>query len=183
MFVTEVDPIKAIEAVFDGFTVLPMIEAAKIGDIFITVTGCKDVITKEHYTVMKDKAIMCNAGHFDCEVNGIDLAEVAVSHKNVRKNIEGYKMADGRTLYLLAGGRLVNLAAGDGHPAEIMDLSFAMQALAAEHLLKHGKDLETKVYVLPLELDQKVATIKLQSMGYGIDTLTPEQVAYLTEAH
>lgn len=183
VFVTEVDPIKAIEAVFDGFTVLPMMEAAKIGDIFITVTGCKDVITKEHYAIMKDKAIMCNAGHFDCEVNGVDLAEVAVTHKNVRKNIEGYEMADGRTLYLLAGGRLVNLAAGDGHPAEIMDLSFAMQALAAEHLLKHGKDLKNKVYVLPLELDQKVAAIKLQSMGYGIDTLTPEQVAYLTEAH
>ena len=181
VFVTEVDPIKAIEAVFDGFTVLPMEQAAPIGDIFITVTGCKDVIRKEHFEIMKDKAIMCNAGHFDCEVNGHELAQVAVSHKNVRKNIEGYTMADGRTLYLLAGGRLVNLAAGDGHPAEIMDLSFAMQALAAEYLLMHGKEMKADVHVLPHELDLRIAAVKLASMGYKIDSLTQEQIDYLTK--
>lgn len=179
VIVTEVDPIKAIEAVFDGFKVMPMVEAAPIGDIFITVTGCKDVIGKTHYEVMKDKAIMCNAGHFDCEVNGKELAEVAVSHKEVRKNIEGYTMKDGRTLYLLAGGRLVNLAAGDGHPAEIMDLSFAMQALAAEYLLDHGTTMEATVHILPHELDERMAKVKLQSMGYDIDTLTQEQYDYL----
>ncbi|MDY3974814.1 adenosylhomocysteinase [uncultured Veillonella sp.] len=179
VIVTEVDPIKAIEAVFDGFKVMPMIEAAPIGDIFITVTGCKDVIRKEHYEVMKDQAIMCNAGHFDCEVNGVELAEVAVSHSNVRKNIEGYTLADGRTLYLLAGGRLVNLAAGDGHPAEIMDLSFAMQALAAEYLLDHGTTMEPAVHVLPHELDERIAKVKLNSMGYDLDTLTQEQYDYL----
>lgn len=179
VIVTEVDPIKAIEAVFDGFKVMPMIEAAPIGDIFITVTGCKDVIRKQHFEVMKDKAIMCNAGHFDCEVNGVELAEVAVSHKNVRKNIEGYSLADGRILYLLAGGRLVNLAAGDGHPAEIMDLSFAMQALAAEYLLDHGKDMEATVHILPHELDVRIAKVKLQNMGYDLDSLTQEQYDYL----
>lgn len=179
VFVTEVDPIKAIEAVFDGFTVLPMIDAAPIGDIFITVTGCKDVIRRAHFEVMKDKAIMCNAGHFDCEVNGKELAELAVSHKEVRHNIEGYTMADGRQLYLLAEGRLVNLASGDGHPAEIMDLSFSMQALAAEYLLNHGKDMESKVYVLPHELDERIARVKMESMGYNCDHLTQEQYDYL----
>ena len=169
VFVTEVDPIKAIEAVFDGFTVLPMIEAAKIGDIFCTVTGCKDVL--------------CNAGHFDCEVNVHDLEQVAVSHERVRQNIEGYTMADGRKLYVLAEGRLVNLAAGDGHPAEIMDLSFAMQALAAEHVLNNGKNMEPKVYVLPRELDEEVAKIKLHSMGYDLDALTQDQIDYLTKVN
>ena len=183
VFVTEVDPIKAIEAVFDGFTVLPMIEAAKIGDIFCTVTGCKDVIVKEHYEVMKDKAVLCNAGHFDCEVNVHDLEQVAVSHERVRQNIEGYTMADGRKLYVLAEGRLVNLAAGDGHPAEIMDLSFAMQALAAEHVLNNGKNMEPKVYVLPRELDEEVANIKLHSMGYDLDALTQDQIDYLTKVN
>ena len=166
VFVTEVDPIKAIEAVFDGFTVLPMIEAAKIGDIFCTVTGCKDVIVKEHY-----------------EVNVHDLEQVAVSHERVRQNIEGYTMADGRKIYVLAEGRLVNLAAGDGHPAEIMDLSFAMQALAAEHVLNNGKNMEPKVYVLPRELDEEVARIKLHSMGYDLDALTQDQIDYLTKVN
>ena len=183
VYVTEVDPIKAVEAVFDGFKVLPMIEAAKVGDIFCTVTGCKDVIVKEHYEVMKDKAIMCNAGHFDCEVNVAELADLAVSHERVRQNIEGYTMADGRKLYVLAEGRLVNLAAGDGHPAEIMDLSFAMQALAAEHILKNGKEMEPKVYVLPHELDVEIAKLKLNSMGYDLDSLTQEQIDYLTKVN
>ncbi len=183
VYVTEVDPIKAVEAVFDGFKVLPMIEAAPLGDIFVTVTGCKDVITAEHFKVMKDKAIMCNAGHFDCEVNALDLANEAASHHNVRANIEAYAMNDGRTLYLLAEGRLVNLAAGDGHPAEIMDLSFAMQALAAEYILEHGTELEPKVYVLPRELDTRMAMIKLNSMGYDIDSLSQEQIDYLTKVN
>lgn len=183
VFITEVDPVKAIEAVFDGFVVLPMMEAAPLGDIFITVTGCRDVIRRKHFNVMKDRAIMCNAGHFDCEVNGHELAEVAASHKNVRKNIEQYTMPDGRNLYLLAEGRLVNLAAGDGHPAEIMDLSFAMQALAAQYILEHSKELESKVYVLPHELDTRIASIKLTSMGYGLDTLTQEQIDYLTKVN
>ena len=183
VYVTEVDPIKAIEAVFDGFKVLPMIEAAKVGDIFCTVTGCKDVIVKEHYKVMKDKAILCNAGHFDCEVNVSDLTELAVSHERVRQNIEGYTMSDGRKLYVLAEGRLVNLAAGDGHPAEIMDLSFAMQALAAEYILKNGKEMDPKVYVLPHELDVEIAKLKLNSMGYDLDSLTQEQIDYLTKVN
>lgn len=182
VYVTEVDPIKAIEAVFDGFTVLPMIEAAPIGDIFVTVTGCKDVIVQEHYEVMKDKAILCNAGHFDCEVNVKALAAMATSHKEVRHNIEGYTLPDGRQLYVIAEGRLVNLASGDGHPAEIMDLSFAMQALAAEHILHHGQQMEPKVYVLPRKLDEEIARLKLHSMGYNIDVLTQEQIDYLTKA-
>ena len=179
VYVTEVDPIKAIEAVFDGFKVLPMVEAAKIGDIFCTVTGCKDVITEEHYAVMKDRAVLCNAGHFDCEVNVKDLEAMAVSHERVRQNIEAYHMQDGRQLYVLAEGRLVNLAAGDGHPAEIMDLSFAMQALAAEYILHHGADMEDDVHVLPYEVDAEIAKLKLQSMGYDLDTLTQEQYDYL----
>ena len=178
VYVTEVDPIKAIEAVFDGFKVLPMVEAAKIGDIFCTVTGCKDVITEEHCAVMKDRAVLCNAGHFDCEVNVKDLEAMAVSHERVRQNIEAYHMQDGRQLYVLAEGRLVNLAAGDGHPAEIMDLSFAMQALAAEYILHHGADMSDDVHVLPYEVDAEIAKLKLQSMGYDLDTLTQEQYDY-----
>ncbi len=126
---------------------------------------------------------MCNAGHFDCEVNVKDLTEIAVSHERVRQNIEGYTMSDGRKLYVLAEGRLVNLAAGDGHPAEIMDLSFAMQALAAEHILHNGANMKPKVYVLPHELDREVAKIKLHSMGYDLDTLTQEQIDYLTKVN
>lgn len=183
VFITEVDPIKAIEAVFDGFNVLPMDEAAKIGDVFVTVTGCKDIIRKHHFEQMKNGAIMCNAGHFDCEVNGVELAEVATEHHNVRKNIECYTIPNGNKVYLLAEGRLVNLAAGDGHPAEIMDLSFAMQALAAEYLLKNGTTMDKKVYVLPHELDTRVAAIKLHSMGYDIDQLTQEQIDYLTKVN
>lgn len=183
VYITEVDPIKAIEAVFDGFTVLPMAEAAPIGDFFITVTGCKDVITAEHFKIMKDRAVMCNAGHFDCEVNGAELQAMSVKYEEARKNIDAYTLEDGRTLYLLAGGRLVNLAAGDGHPAEIMDLSFAMQALAAEYISLHGHEMEPKVYVLPKELDDRVALIKLKSMGYHIDTLTQEQIDYLTKVN
>ena len=180
VIVTEVDPIKGIEAVFDGFRVMPMIEAAKEGDIFVTVTGCKDVITKEHMQVMKNGAVMCNAGHFDVEVNKHHLEELSVIPPyEVRKNIMTYTTADGRKLNLLGEGRLVNLACGDGHPIEIMDLSFAMQFLAMKYLLDNKGQLENKLYVLPEELNTEVAALKLQAMGAGIDTLSEEQKAYL----
>ena len=180
VIVTEVDPIKGIEAVFDGFRVMPMQEAAKEGDIFVTVTGCKDVITKPHMEVMKNGAVMCNAGHFDVEVNKNHLEELSVIPPyEVRKNIMTYTMADGRKLNLLGEGRLVNLACGDGHPIEIMDLSFAMQFLAMKYLLENKGKLENKLYVLPEELNTEIAALKLTAMGAGIDTLTEEQKAYL----
>lgn len=180
VIVTEVNPIKGIEAVFDGFRVMPMQEAAKYGDIFITVTGCKDVITKRHMEVMKNGAVLCNAGHFDVEVNKHHLEELSVLPPyEVRKNIMTYTMADGRKLNLLGEGRLVNLACGDGHAIEIMDLSFAMQFLAMKYLLDHHGQLENKLYVLPDELNTEVASLKLKAMGAGIDNLTEEQKAYL----
>ena len=179
VIVTEVDPIKAIEAVMDGFEVMPMAEAAKHGDIFLTVTGDIDIITEPHFLAMKDGAICANAGHFDCEVSRKDLERIAVSHYEARKNIEGYVLPNGKTVFLMAEGRLVNLAAGDGHPAEIMDLSFAMQTLAARYLLQHGKEMKPAVYTLPHELDTKIASIKLAAMGYQIDTLTEAQRKYL----
>lgn len=179
VIVTEVDPIKAIEAVFDGFNVMPMKKAAKYGDVFLTVTGDIDIITKEHFMEMKDGAICANAGHFDCEVSKKDLDYISDSHYEVRKNIEAYVLPNGNTVYLMAEGRLVNLAAGDGHPAEIMDLSFAMQALAAAYLCEHENELESKLYLLPRELDRKVAEIKLKSMGYEIDRLSEMQRKYL----
>lgn len=178
--VTEINPVKAIEAIMDGFEVMPMIEAAKIGDIFITVTGCNKVINGEHYAVMKDGALLANAGHFDVEVWKPDLAAMAIEAKEVRKNITGYKMADGRMIYLLAEGRLVNLAAGDGHPAEVMDMSFALQALGAKYLAHHGRALEKKVQPVPEEIDNYVAWLKLQTMGIGIDYLSAEQTEYLS---
>ncbi|MBP1764641.1 MAG: ahcY [Firmicutes bacterium] len=180
--VAEVDPIKAIEAVFDGFRVMPMKDAATCGDIFVTLTGCKDVLRREHFTVMKSGAIMANAGHFDVEINKVDLTDLAVSHATVRKNIEEYCLPDSRKLYLLAEGRLVNLAAGDGHPTEIMDLSFAMQALAVLHILSHSAELDKKVYNLSEELSLRVASLKLKALGVEIDSLTDEQKAYLYNA-
>jgi len=178
--VTEVDPIKAMEAVMDGFTVLPMSEAAKIGDLFVTVTGCERVIYGEHFKVMKDGAIMCNAGHFDCEVYKPELESLAVEIKEQRKNITGYKMADGRWLNLLGEGRLVNLACGDGHPAEIMDMSFAVQALSLAYLAKNHDKLEKgKVIDVPAEIDARVAQMKLAAWGTKIDKLSPEQEKYL----
>ena len=179
VIITEVDPIKAIEAVFDGFRVMPMDEAAKIGDIFLTLTGDKDVICERHFKVMKNGAMMANSGHFDCEINIPELAGCSVSRRTVRNNIEEFKMADGRKLYLLAEGRLVNLAAGDGHPAEIMDLSFGVQFFSALHLLNHGREMKPDVYLMPEEINTKIAEIKLQALGVGIDVLTPEQRAYL----
>ena len=177
--ITEIDPIKAIEAVMDGFEVMTMDEAAKRGDLFITLTGCRDVITKKHFDTMKDGAVMCNAGHFDVEIDVKALRESSVSSYEARYNIEGFKRPDGRTLYLLAEGRLVNLAAGDGHPAEIMDMSFSVQAMALKFILDHASELKPTVYRVPTEIDEYVAKIKLASGGVSIDRLTPKQEKYL----
>lgn len=179
VIVCEIDPVKSIEALMDGFEVMPMIEAAKVGDIFITVTGCNRVVHQEHFPLMKDGAILANAGHFDVEVCIPELRNLAINEKEMRKNIRGFEMADGRWIYLLAEGRLVNLAAGDGHPAEIMDLSFALQALSAKYLVENHLQLATKVYTVPQEIDNRVASLKLQSLGISIDKLTPEQKKYL----
>lgn len=180
VIVTEIDPIKGIEAVFDGFRVMPMREAAKYGDFFVTVTGCKDVITKEHFPLMKDGAVLANAGHFDVEINVKNLEAMTVEPAyEVRKNITTYTMPDGKKINLLGEGRLVNLACGDGHPVEVMDLSFAMQFLAMKYLLEHKDELQNNLYVLPEELNTEIAALKLEAMGAGIDTLTPEQYAYL----
>jgi len=182
VIITEVDPIKAIEAVFDGFRVMPMDEAAKIGDIFLTLTGDKDIIRKQHFASMKNGVIMANSGHFDVEINIPELESLSVSRRTVRQNIEEFLQPDGRKLYLLAEGRLVNLAAGDGHPAEIMDLSFAVQFFSALHLAKHHQELSKDVHLMPNEINTRIAEIKLQSLGVAIDALTPEQKAYLDEA-
>lgn len=179
VIVTEVDPVKSIEAYMDGFHPMHSLEAAKLGDIFITVTGCKDVFTGKHFELMKDGAILCNAGHFDVEVNKPDLVAMSTKRRIVRKYIEEFTLGDGKKLYLLAEGRLVNLAAGDGHPAEIMDMSFALQALSARYVLENSHRLENKVYVVPKEIDDRVATIKLASLGVKIDSLTAEQEAYI----
>ena len=179
VIVTEVDPFKALEATMENFRVMPMDEAAKYGDIFVTATGCKDVIVERHFAVIKDNAILCNSGHFDCEVDVAKLRELAVETTERRANIIGYRMADGRTLNVLAEGRLVNLASGNGHPAEIMDMSFAVQALSLEWLAKNYKGLEKKVYDIPAEIDDQIGRVKLAAMGYAIDTLTEEQKAYL----
>src|SRR5574344_245901 len=183
VIVTEVDPIKAMEAVMDGFKVMKMAEAAAIGDIFVTVTGCKDVITEPDFLKMKDGAICCNAGHFDVEVDVARLREIAVEHKLARKNIEAFKLANGKTVYILAEGRLVNLAAGDGHPAEIMDMSFAIQALSAKYLIKH-RDTISRVpgemlNNVPPEIDREVAEKKRANWGIGIDVLSQEQHRYI----
>ena len=179
VIVTEVDPFKALDATMDGFRIMPMDEAAKYGDIFVTVTGCNDVIVERHFNVMKDGAILCNAGHFDCEVDVQRLREICVSSEEVRDNIIGYKLADGRTLNVLGEGRLVNLACGIGHPAEIMDMSFAVQALSLLWLAQHKDELEKKVYNIPDSIDDQIGRFKLEAMGLSIDKLTPEQEAYL----
>ncbi len=179
VIVTEVDPFKALEATMENFQVMPMDEAAKYGDIFVTATGCKDVIVGRHFEVMKDNAILCNSGHFDCEVDVAALAAMSVERFPRRENIEGFRLKDGRTLNVLAEGRLVNLAAGNGHPAEIMDMSFAVQALSLEWLAKHRDSLEKKVYEVPEEIDDQIGRVKLAAMGLAIDTLTPEQKEYL----
>lgn len=177
--VTEVDPVRALEASMEGYRVMTMLEAAKVGDIFITSTGCKNIITPEHLREMKDGAILANAGHFDVEIDVKALRSNAIATKVARQNVEQFTMKNGRRLYLLAEGRLVNLAAADGHPAEVMDMSFANQALAAEYLLKNKGKLEPKVYKVPLEMDRQIASVWLESHSVMIDTLTEEQRKYL----
>lgn len=183
VIVTEIDPIKAMEAVMDGFKVMPMWEAAKVGDFFVTVTGCADVIGEEAFLNMKDGAICCNAGHFDVEVNMAKLREIAKESYLARNNIMGYKLANGRTVFVIAEGRLVNLAAGDGHPAEIMDMSFAIQALSAEYIAKNSAAIKAEgsgmTVNVPREIDRRVALRKIESWGIQIDTLSPEQEKYL----
>ncbi len=179
VIVTEVNPVCAIEAVMDGFTVLPMAQAAPLGDVFVTVTGCSDVVTPEHMLTMKEGAILCNAGHFDVEVDVAGLRKISKESHEVRKNIEGFLLPNGKTLYLLAEGRLVNLAAGDGHPVEIMDMSFALQALCAQRIALNGKALSHDVHAVPADIDQAVAHRKLSALGVAIDTLTPAQTQYL----
>ena len=179
VIVTETDPIRALEAVMDGYEVMPMKEAAKIGDIFCTVTGGRDIITAEHFPLMKDGAILSNAGHFNVEVDMAALEKMAVKKYEARHNIQGYVMPDGRTLFTIAEGRLVNLAAADGHPAEIMDMSFAIQALSAKYLADNRGRLEADVVPVPREIDYEVARCKLDAMGVGIDSLSREQAEYL----
>ncbi|SMP01896.1 adenosylhomocysteinase [Desulfurobacterium pacificum] len=179
VIVTEVDPIKAIEARMDGFRVMPMSEAAKLGDIFCTVTGNINVIREEHFKVMKDGAIVSNSGHFNVEIDIPALERMAVKKRRVRDFVDEYTLEDGRRIYLLAEGRLVNLSAAEGHPASVMDMSFANQALSAEYLVKEGKNLKPDVYVVPGHIDRKVAELKLKAMGIEIDELTPEQIEYL----
>ncbi len=179
VIVTEVDPIKAIEARMDGFRVMPMSEAAKIGDIFCTVTGNINVIREEHFKVMKDGAIVSNSGHFNVEIDIPALERMAVKKRKVRDFVDEYTLEDGRRIYLLAEGRLVNLSAAEGHPASVMDMSFANQALSAEYLVKEGKTLRPDVYVVPGHIDRHVAELKLKAMEIEIDKLTPEQIEYL----
>ncbi len=177
--VCEVDPVKALEAAMDGFSVMPMAEAARLGDVFVTVTGDCKVITAEHVNVMKDGAIFANSGHFDVEIDLPGLRSLATEVYDVRPSVQGFRLKNGRTVFLLAEGRLVNLAAAEGHPAAVMDMSFANQALAAEHLVANGKGLAPKVYRLPVELDREIARLKLATMGLAIDTLSTEQATYL----
>jgi len=180
VIVTEVDPIRALEAVMDGFEVMPMSEAAKIGDIFVTVTGNKNVITEEHFLSMKDGAIVANSGHFDVEIDIRSLEELASSKKEIRKGVTEYDI-NGKKIYLLGEGRLVNLANAEGHPASVMDMSFANQALSVEYLVNNKGKLSVGVYPVPEEIDKKVAQLKLESMGIKIDSLTEEQIKYLSD--
>ncbi len=179
VIVTEINPVKAIEAIMDGFDVMPMKEAAKHGDFFVTVTGCDKVITKECFEEMKDGAILCNAGHFDCEIDMAGLREIAVSRREMRNNIMGYELANGNILCVLGEGRLVNLACGDGHPAEIMDMSFAIQALSAKYLVENADKLDDMLIDVPREVDEDVAARKLAFLGKKVDVLTKEQEKYL----
>ncbi|MBE6015610.1 MAG: adenosylhomocysteinase [Lachnospiraceae bacterium] len=180
VIVTEIDPFKALDATMDGFHIMTMDEAAPLGDIFVTVTGCKDVIVGRHFAMMKDNAILCNAGHFDCEVNVAELSKMATKQEVKRRNIMGYTLSNGNTLHVLGEGRLVNLACGKGHPAEIMDMSFSVQALSLEWLVKHKDELETKVYKVPDSIDDEIGKAKLAAMGIEIDKLTKDQEAYLS---
>ncbi|MEI8390696.1 MAG: adenosylhomocysteinase [bacterium] len=179
VIVTEIDPVKAIEAVMDGFRVMPMAEAASIGDIFITVTGNRHVINTDHFKLMKDFAIVCNSGHFDLELDMAGLNKLTKNKKKIRTFLDQHKLESGKSVLVLGEGRLVNLAAAEGHPASVMDMSFANQALAVEYLIKNQGELENKVHVLPREVDQNIAKLKLASMGVKIDELTPAMVEYM----
>lgn len=179
VIVTEVDALRALEAIMDGFQVMSLLEAAKIGDLFVTATGDKNVIDRDHFEVMKDGAILANSGHFNVEINIPALREISVEVRSPREHVSQYFLPDGRCLALLAEGRLVNLAAAEGHPASVMDMSFANQALGVEYLLKNAGILENKVYPVPREIDMEIARLKLASMGIEIDALTPEQERYL----
>jgi len=179
VIITEINPLKAIEAVMDGYTVMPMVEAAKIGDIFCTVTGNKSVLAKEHFALMKGGAIVCNSGHFNVEIALDELAEMATSRRMVRDFVEEYTLKNGRKINILADGRLINLAAAEGHPSCVMDMSFANQSLSAEYLAKHYKELQKAVYPVPSDIDRNIATLKLEAIGSKIDKLTPEQEKYL----
>jgi adenosylhomocysteinase len=179
VIVTEVNPVRAIEAVMDGFRVMPITEAAPLGDVFITVTGNRHVIDKAHFEAMPDGAIVCNSGHFDLELNLEALEKLAVSKQTIRPFAEQFTLKDGRRIIVLGEGRLINLAAAEGHPASVMDMSFANQALAAEHLVKNQATLTAGVYVLPEEVDTEIASLKLKAMEIGIDTLTAEMQEYL----
>jgi adenosylhomocysteinase len=179
VIVAEVEPVRALEAVMDGFQVMPLLEAARVGDIFITVTGDKNVIDKTHFQAMKDGAILANSGHFNAEINIPALEDMAKQKRNIRAFVDEYKLADGRSLYLLGEGRLINLAAAEGHPASVMDMSFANQALCMEYMVKNKGKLEIKVHPVPEEIDKEVARLKLRAMGVTIDTLTAEQQKYL----
>lgn len=179
VIVTEIDPLKALEAVMDGFRVMPMVEAAPLGDVFCTLTGDLNVLDTHHFELMKDGAIISNSGHFNVEINLDGLEEMAEEKLRVRPMVEQFVMADGRRLNLLAEGRLVNLAAAEGHPSSVMDMSFANQALSAEYMVKNADSLENKVYNVPEDIDADIARLKLENMGIEIDVLTPEQVEYL----
>jgi len=181
VIITEVDPLKALEAVMDGFQVMSMREAAPLGDVFVTVTGNKNVISKSHFARMKDGAIVANSGHFNVEIDIPGLKAMSRSRRTIRAFVEEYTLRNGRKINLLGEGRLINLAAAEGHPAMVMDMSFANQALCAAHLVKVGKKLEKKVYGVPAQIDEEISKLKLRSMGVGIDTLTPEQKRYLAE--
>lgn len=179
VIVTEVNPLAALEALMDGFQVMPMTEAAKIGDIFVTTTGNRDVIVKKHFLLMKDGVILANSGHFNVEIDVETLSKISKEKRRIRDCLDEYCLADGRRIYLLAEGRLVNLAAAEGHPAQVMDLSFANQALSVEYICKNYKKLENKVYKVPEEIDKEIADLKLKSLGIKIDKLSPQQKKYL----
>ena len=180
VIVTEIDPVKACEALMEGYSVMTMDEAAPLGDFFVTVTGCKDVIVARHFEMMKDGAVCCNAGHFDCEVSVKELCEIATEVTELRHNVKGYKLANGKTVCIIAEGRLVNLASGDGHPVEIMDMSFALQAQSARYVAKNRGKLPIDVIDTPQEIDDRVAEILLETKGISIDQLTPEQERYIS---
>jgi adenosylhomocysteinase len=179
VIVTEINAVRAIEAVMDGFRVMPMAEAARIGDIFVTVTGNKSVLSHETFERMKDGAVICNSGHFNVEIDIPALEKMSNGKRIARPFVEEYSTKDGRRIYLLGEGRLINLAAAEGHPAAVMDMSFANQALSAEYMLKHAADLKPQVYVVPEAIDRQIAKLKLESMGVQMDKLTPEQELYL----